>query len=168
LTGKSASTVDELDIAFYMDNGLAKLSNFELIHADVMALKNSDQANHTTRDKLSSKTSKHYLFEAVINGLEGKRINASGARGVCEFLQDHHKELTSNNMGNYARVSKIPTKQLNGFLNTIGYELVIDTNSHNVEQWYRVQVNPLVKIYAENRAAIKQKKDELGILEEIQ
>ena len=168
LTGKSANTVDELDIAFYMDNGLAKLSNFELIHADVMALKDSDQANHKTRDKLSSKASKHYLFETVINGLEGKRINASGARGVCEFLQDHHKELTSNNMGNYARVSKIPTKQLNGFLNKIGYGLVIDTNSHNVEQWYRVQVNPLVQIYVENRAAIKRQKDELGKLAETQ
>jgi hypothetical protein len=59
---------------------LAKISNFELIHADVMALKNSDQANHNTRDKLSCKTSKYYLFETVINGLEGKRINASGAR----------------------------------------------------------------------------------------
>jgi hypothetical protein len=168
LTGKSASTVDELDIAFYMDNGLAKISNFELIHADVMALKDSDQANHNTRDKLSSKASKHYLFETVINGLEGKRINASGTRCVCEFLQDHHKELTSNNMGNYARVSKIPTKQLNGFLNKIGYELVIDTNSHNVERWYRVQVNPLVKFYAENRAAIKWQKDELGKLAETQ
>jgi hypothetical protein len=34
-------------------------------------------------------------------------------------------------MGNYAQVSKIPTKQLNNFLKKIGYELVIDMNSHN-------------------------------------
>ena len=167
LTGKSASTVDELDIAFYMDNGLAKLSNFELIHADVMALKDSDQANHTTRNKLSSKTSKHYLFEAVINGLKGQRINASGARGVCEFLQDHHKELTSNNMGNYARVSKYPVKQLNDFLKKIGYELIVDTNSKNTEQWFRVQDNPLIKFYAENRAAIKRQKDEIDKMQKL-
>ncbi len=168
LTGKSADTVDELDIAFYIDNGLAKLSNFELIHADVMALKASDQANHTTRNKLSSKTSKHYLFQTVINGLEGKRINARGARCICEFLQDHHQELTSNNMGNYAKVSKYPVRQLNNFLKKIGYQLIVDTNSKNTEQWFKAQANPLVKFYAENRAAIKRQKDELVRLAETQ
>lgn len=70
-------------------------------------------------------------------------------------------------MGNYAQVSKIPTKQLNGFLKKIGYELVVDTNSHNVEQWYRLQVNPLVKIYAENRAALKQQKATMAKITDI-
>ena len=101
MTGKEHGKIDESDINFYLNNGLSKISNYELIHADINDLKDSDHANQKTRDKLSSKTSKHYLFKTVIDGLTNKRLNARGARSVCQFLKAHHKELASNNMGNY-------------------------------------------------------------------
>ena len=154
MTGKSHSDVDEVDIAFYMDNGLSKISNFELVNADVTELKDSDIANHNTRDKLSSKTSKNYIFQCIVSKLLGKRVNARGVQGLCKFLQEHHKELASNNMGNYAKLHKYPIKQMNDFLKKIGYELVLDVNSKNTEQSWRFQPNPLVESYAKNRAEI--------------
>jgi hypothetical protein len=152
VTGKAFSEVDDTDIKFYMDNGLSKVSNFELVNADVNELKDADMANHSTRDKLASKTSKHYIFNYIVSRLKGNRINAAGAKGLCKFLQAYHKELASNRLGNYAKVSKYPVRQLGDFLKKFGYELVLDSNSKNSEQWWIFKANLLVEKYAENRA----------------
>ncbi len=152
VTGKAFSEVDDTDIGFYMDNGISKVSNYELVNADVNELKEADMANHATRDKLASKASKHYIFNYIVSRLTGNRINAAGAKGMCKFLQAYHKELASNNMGNYAKVSKYPVRQFNDFLKKIGYELVIDSRSKKDEQWWVFKPDKLVEKYAKNRA----------------
>ncbi len=152
ITGVAFNDVKDTEVKFYLNNGLSKISNYELVNADIHELKNADMANHETRDKLSSKTSKHYIFQCIVSKLLDKRVNARGVQGLCKFLQEHHKELASNNMGNYAKLHKYPIKQMNDFLKKIGYELEVDTRSKNTEQWWIFKANSQVKKYAENRA----------------
>ena len=156
LTGKAHEVIDDVDIDFYLNKGLSILSNFELVKGDVIKLKEQDQANQKTRDKLASKASKHYIFKTVVEGLTDKAITKNVACGVCRFLSDNHKELAANNLGNYKSVSKQPVKQLSDFLKKLGYELALIEQKSTGERIYKIQPNPLVKFYAENREAKKK------------
>jgi hypothetical protein len=156
LTGKAHEAIDDVDVDFYLNNGLSILSNFELLATDVAKLKEADNANHATRDKLASKTSKQIFFKSIVESLEDKKFNATAARTACEILQENHKELAANKLGNYKKVSKRPLKQLSDFLKIFGYELVLVEQKSSGERWYQIQPNALVKAYAENRAGKKE------------
>jgi hypothetical protein len=105
-----------------------------------------------SRDKLPSKTSKQLFFSTVINGLSGQKFDDTAARSVCEFLQANHKELASNGLGNYKKVSKYPVRQLTEFLAKVGYDVPKVKTDDNGKRWYSIAENEQVKSYAEARA----------------
>ena len=161
MTAKAHRDINETDIEFYLNNGLSIISNYELIDADVLQLKEFDKNNRVTRDKQASKTSKHYLFKTIVEGLTGEKITPDKAKGVCKFLSDNHKELADNKVGNYAKVSKRPLKQCSDFLKKIGYSLVEIERKESGDRLYMIELNPLVKQYAENRKAKEKVKKAL-------
>ncbi len=158
LVGKENTPDDliESDIDFIEFNkGASIIANFELLEADLAELKEQDNTNHQFRDKLASKASKHLLFKTVIDGINELKdglFDSATAGRICEFLRDHHKELASNGLGNYAKVSKYPVKQLTEFLAKCGYDVLKATQNDNGIRWYSIAPNEQVKSYADARA----------------
>lgn len=160
-TGKDSkenalNDITELDIDFVVFNkGSSIIANYELLEANLEDLKQSDNDNFSFRDKLASKTSKHLLFKTVIDGINGLKdglFDSATAGKICEFLRDHHKELASNGLGNYAKVSRYPVKQLTEFLSKCGYDVLKVTQNDNGTRWYSIAPNEQVKSYADARA----------------
>jgi hypothetical protein len=158
LTGKESkenavNNITEADIDFIENNnGGSIIANYELLAADLEDLKQSDNDNLAFRDKLPSKASKQLFFKTVIDSLISKQFNDLAARSACEFLQDNHKELASNGLGNYAKVSRYPVKQLKEFLAKCGYDVLKVTQNDNGTRWYSIAPNEQVKSYADARA----------------
>jgi phage/plasmid primase-like uncharacterized protein len=160
-TGKDSkenalNDITELDIDFVVFNkGSSIIANYELLAADLEDLKQSDNDNFSFRDKLASKTSKHLLFKTVIDGINGLKdglFDSATAGKICEFLRDHHKELASNGLGNYAKVSRYPVKQLTEFLAKCGYDVELVKKGHDNVKWFSIMPNEQVKGYADARA----------------
>ena len=150
------------DVDFYNNNGKLIIANYELITANIEDLKKDDLANHETRTKLTSKTSKHLLLNTIIEDCERLGLlNDEKARGVCKFLQAHHKELAINGLGNYEKINHSSIKQLRALLKKIGYDLNQVKQDENGIRWYSIAVNEQVKAYALARAAQKQRKAEI-------
>ena len=64
----SDNNITPKDVDFIVFNkGGAIVANYELLAANIDDLKGQDHANHVSRDKLASKTSKHLLFKTVID-----------------------------------------------------------------------------------------------------
>jgi hypothetical protein len=147
--------ITDADIDFIIFNkGSSIIANYELLTADLSDLKEQDNLNYLSRDKLASKASKHLLFKTVIdgiNGLENATFDSATAGKICEFLQDHHQELTSNGLGNYKKVSKYPVRQLTEFLAKCGYDVLLVKKDDGV-RWYSIAENERAKSYAEARA----------------
>jgi hypothetical protein len=151
-------TANDVDFIIFNKGG-AIIANYELLAANINELKDSDNANHFNRDKLASKTSKHLLFKTVIDGIErfkDSTFNSEQAAGICGFLQDHHKELAANGLGNYKNVSGHPIKQLTTFLQKIGYEVKAAKQDGKGVRWYAMTVNEQVQDYAIARAEYKK------------
>lgn len=157
-TGKESkenavNDITESDIDFVVFNkGSSIIANYELLAADLEDLKQSDNDNLEFRDKLPSKASKQLFFKTVIDNLISKQFNDLAARGACEFLQDNHKELASNGLGNYAKVSRYPVKQLKEFLAKCGYDVELVKKGHDNVKWFSIIPNEQVKSYADARA----------------
>jgi hypothetical protein len=150
-TGKAPERLTEDDADFCLfKGGHAAMANFALIESAMGDLMEKDIENHEHRDKLASKTSKAVYFKAVVEPLDGKEFNATAAHGICEFLAENHEELAINGLGNHARVSKYPVRQLGRFVERFGYQVVATRQQHNGQRWYALAVHPLVAEYAEN------------------
>lgn len=165
MTGKDAildsdNDITPNDVDFIIFNkGGSIIANYELLAANIEELKDSDNANHFNRDKLASKTSKHLLFKAIIddiNGLENATFSSEQAGIICRTLQDHHKELAANGLGNYKHVSRYPVKQLTAFLEKIGYEVKVVKQDEKGVRWYSMAINEQVQGYAIARAEYKK------------
>lgn len=152
MTGKSGYTITQDDAKFYLQGGMKIVANHELINADINELKQRDRDNLIIRDRWSSLTSKHCFLKVVVEGLLGKRITQTTARQFCEFMQQFHKELAANEMGNFKTISKYPIRQLSDFVKQCGYELKAQKDSKGNRD-YILQVNPQVLEYVKNRTA---------------
>jgi len=161
MSGKDNHEVNAVDAEFYQDGGLSKVSNFELLAAEDDALKAADNANHTTRDKISSKTSKKIIINEVVKAIGDNPITAIQAAIVCELLQNHHQEISANGLGNYKAKPKLPIRQLGTFLEKFGYELIGDDSSERKTRAYKLAVNEQVFAYAANRAEIRRQIDSI-------
>jgi len=159
-TGKESkenalNDITEADIDFIVFNkGSSIIANYELLAANLEDLKQSDNDNYLTRDN-TNKTSRHLLFKTVIdgiNGLKNSTFDSVTAGNICLFLQDNYKELASNGLGNYAKVSHYPVKQLSEFLSKCGYDVLKDSQEHDGTRWYSIAPNEQVKSYADARA----------------
>lgn len=151
-TGLGDNDITPKDVDFILFNrGASVIANYELLAADIEDLKDSDNANLVSRDKLASRTSKHLLFKTVINGierLENGTFNSVTAGHICGFLQDNYQELAANGLGNYKQVSRYPVKQLTAFLAKIGYEVKQVSQAHDGQRLYMMTVNEQVQGYA--------------------
>jgi len=152
MSGKDSHEINAVDAEFYQDGGLSKVSNFELLAAEEDVLKAADNANHTTRDKISSKTSKKIIINEVVKAIGDNPITATQAAIVCELLQSHHAEISANGLGNYKAKPKSPIRQLGQFLEKFGYELIGDDSAERKSRTYKLAVNWQVYAYAANRA----------------
>lgn len=156
MTGKHHRMIDDADIKFYLDNGLSRVANYELLNSDNADLMESDNNNHATRDKLSSKLSKKIIIEKVIKAIDDRSISTDVAINVCKILKENHKEIAANGLGNFKKISKYPIRQLNDFLKRFGFELVEDEKPKGSERTYKLEVNSLVLEYSKTRAEIRQ------------
>jgi putative DNA primase/helicase len=151
ITGKTPDTVNEVDVAFYLNGGGKVIANHELIKADIRDLQERDCKNHITRDKLESQTSKHLFFSLVV-GLKDKQIDREMAGRIDGWLCENYKTLGINGMGNYSKPSTRPLKRLSNFLKLCGYELVLYKQRANGERVYEIKENQQVFEYVKNRS----------------
>jgi hypothetical protein len=153
--GTNPLKLTKTDINFFKyDNGLSKVKNAELVNADITELKEHDRTNHETRQKLSSETSKAFLFSYVINALSGQPVKRALIQHCLDFLKTHDKEAAANGLRN--------TRDLFKFVERAGYELIEEsrTTTGGREPIYLLQLNPLVAEYLQNRARLKSEAKE--------
>jgi len=153
--GANPLKLTKTDIHFFKyDNGLSKVKNAELVNADITELKEHDKANHETRQKLSSETSKAFLFSYVINALSGQKVKRALIQQCLDFLRANDKEAAANELRN--------TRNLFKFVERAGYELITAgrESTGSREEFYTLQLNPLVAEYLANRARLKSEAKE--------
>ena len=155
MAGKAYTDLTAEDVYFFKyDNGLSKVKNAELVNADIAELKEHDKANHETRQKLSSETSKAFLFSYVINALSGKAVKRDLIRHCLDFLKANSNESAANELRN--------TRDLFKFVERAGYELITagQETTGGRDKIFKLQLNPLVAEYLANRARLKSEAKE--------
>jgi len=153
--GANPLKLTKTDIHFFKyDNGLSKVKNAELVNADITELKEHDKANHETRQKLSSETSKAFLFSYVINALSGQKVKRDLIRHCLDFLKANSNESAANELRN--------TRDLFKFVERAGYELITagQETTGGRDKIFKLQLNPLVAEYLANRARLKSEAKE--------
>ncbi len=157
----AAEPINEENADFYINNnGASKIANYELLNADIEKLKDIDNANLTTRDRSQSLTSKAEFIETIVHGLKAKEFNNQSLDGFMQFLQDNHKELAANGLGDFKVIPKKPVSKLSNLLSRIGFDLVEASKTRD-GRTYKIEVNENVKYYSEQRAKQYEQKVEV-------
>lgn len=155
MAGKAYTDLTTKDVYFFKyDNGLSKVKNAELVNADIDDLKKHDRDNHETRQKLSSETSKAFLFSFVINALSGQKVKRDLIQQCLDFLKANSNESAANGLRN--------TRDLFKFVERAGYELVEigQETTGRRDKIFKLQLNALVAEYLANRARLKSEAKE--------
>jgi hypothetical protein len=144
------------DDALNFMKGAAKvLDNYELITADIERLKEHDNFNYQTKDKIKAKSSLHKIFNIILNAVkEHPHIDKKIAAKICELLTKHAAELAANGFSDYRKKSKNPVRTLSNFLEKIGYELEQESKTE-FERFYTMKKIHYIERYANNRKALE-------------
>jgi len=147
-TGKSYEDLNEDHIKFYKNGGLERVRNLELLQYDENLLKDIDLLNYECRNESKKLTSRKFFITSMVVILENKEYNFNNIPNVLKLLQENHKELTVNGLGDFENIKSI--SKVNNLMKKIGYKIECKRNNKNIRS-YKIEVDEEVAEYVENR-----------------
>ena len=126
-------TID--DVQFIDDGGISKISQFEILHADVQQCVAFDQRESLTLGSISIQTKateRNRLWRLIFEALGISRTDGKGsftnkeAVAVLKILQTYSNECAALDLGNFESISekdeRYAVKRVNRLLNRLGLE----------------------------------------------
>jgi len=157
MAGKPSYDLNEEDIQFYKNQGSTTIQNHELIHSDIVDIRSKETQQHDEQGETKGITSRALFMQEIIEMLKGKKFTAHDVTDALIFLQQNHKELTANHLGNFRSIQR-PIAKLKNLLKKMGYDL-LQVQRTSYERVYQIEENPTVLTYIKNRQAMKLKND---------